>query len=307
MAYFYIALLAIDVLRLINHAIPFFPPFVMQNPVLSGEIAGMVVLTGVLLVLAAGYWNARTPRIRHLDIPIGKNGSGLKRMNVVALSDIHLGTIIGKKRLDAIVNIVNSLDPDLVLLPGDVVDEDIGPVIKQNLGETLRQIRSRFGVIAITGNHEYIGGAEAAVRYLTEHGIVVLRDQMITVAESMVIVGREDRSKRGFSGEQRKSLAEIMDGIDRSLPILMMDHQPAKLQEAVDQGVDLQLSGHTHHGQLWPFQLITNRMYEVSWGYKKKGNTHFYVSCGVGTWGPPVRIGNTPEIMQINLTFNGKS
>ena len=140
-----------------------------------------------------------------------------------------------------------------------------------------------------------------------EHGIVVLRDQMITVAESMVIVGREDRSKRGFSGEQRKSLAEIMDGIDRSLPILMMDHQPAKLQEAVDQGVDLQLSGHTHHGQLWPFQLITNRMYEVSWGYKKKGNTHFYVSCGVGTWGPPVRIGNTPEIMQINLTFNGKS
>ena len=87
----------------------------------------------------------------------------------------------------------------------------------------------------------------------------------------------------------------------------MMDHQPAKLQEAVDQGVDLQLSGHTHHGQLWPFQLITNRMYEVSWGYKKKGNTHFYVSCGVGTWGPPVRIGNTPEIMQINLTFNGKS
>jgi uncharacterized protein len=305
MAYLYIALVTVDLARLVNHVIPFFPAAVTDHPQEARAVTGIVIGAGVLIVLVLGHWNARRARVKPLQIAIGKNGRQRKTLNIVVASDIHLGTIIGKKRLDKIVATINALDPDLVLLPGDVVDEDIGPVIKQNLGETLRQIRSRYGVIAITGNHEYIGGAEPAVGYLAEHGIVVLRDQTMTIADSLVIVGREDLSRRGFAGEQRKSLREIMEGVDHTLPIILMDHQPFNLQEAVDQGVDLQLSGHTHHGQLWPFQFITKRMYEVSWGYKKKGNTHFYVSCGVGTWGPPVRIGNTPEIIQITFSLNG--
>ena len=192
-------------------------------------------------------------------------------------------------------------NPDLVLLPGDVFDEDIGPVIKENLGETLRTIKSKHGVIAITGNHEYIGGEEAACRYLRDHGITVLRDSSIRIDGLCTVVGREDISIRQFAGKQRKSLDDLMKDVDTSLPIILLDHQPFHLEEAEDHGVDLQLSGHTHHGQLWPFNYVSSRIFEVSWGYKKKGNTHVYVSCGVGTWGPPVRTGNTPEIVNVKL------
>jgi hypothetical protein len=158
-------------------------------------------------------------------------------------------------------------------------------------------------VIAITGNHEYIGGVEDAYKYLTEHGITVLRDASTKVADSLYVVGREDLSKKSFARGTRKPLHEVMADVDRSWPIILMDHQPFRLNEAAENGVDLQLSGHTHHGQLWPFHFITRKMYEVSWGYKKKGETHYYVSCGVGTWGPPVRIGNKPEIVNIKLAF----
>jgi predicted MPP superfamily phosphohydrolase len=198
---------------------------------------------------------------------------------------------------------INQLEPDIVLLPGDVVDEDIGPVIKQNLGETLRKLRAPLGVVAVTGNHEYIGGVEPACRYLVDHGIIMLRDQVMVVRDSFTIVGREDRSYNRGKERKRKTLADLMKNVDRSLPVILMDHQPFGLQEAVDNGVDLQLSGHTHHGQLWPFNFITKRVYELSRGYLKKGDTHIYVSCGVGTWGPPVRTGNRPEIVNIKLSF----
>ncbi|MBI3578844.1 MAG: metallophosphoesterase, partial [Ignavibacteriales bacterium] len=213
-------------------------------------------------------------------------------------------TIVCKARLEHIVEKINALNPDLVLLPGDVVDEDLGPVIKQNLGETLRKIRSKFGVISITGNHEYIGGVEEAYQYLIAHDIMVLRDSVIKINNSLYVVGREDLSVKQFTGKRRKPLDEIMAGVDKTLPVILMDHQPFRLEDAVQNGVDLQLSGHTHHGQIWPFNFITKKVYEVSWGYKKKGDTHIYVSCGVGTWGPPVRIGNTPEIVNIRLTFS---
>jgi len=142
MLYFYIALLSIDVLRLINYALPFFPDALTRNPELTNLVAGAVVILSVFAILLAGHWNARTIRIKALKIDIPKNSRPLKELNIVAVSDIHLGTIIGKRRLLMIVEAVNALNPDLVLLPGDVVDEDLGPVIRQNLGETLRMIRS---------------------------------------------------------------------------------------------------------------------------------------------------------------------
>jgi len=126
---------------------------------------------------------------------------------------------------------------------------------------------------------------------------------VLVVKNSFTIVGREDRSYNRGSARRRKSLEELMKGVDRSLPVILMDHQPFALEEAVSHSVDLQLSGHTHHGQLWPFNFITKRVYELSWGYLKKGATHIYVSCGVGTWGPPVRTGNRPEIVNIKLSF----
>jgi predicted MPP superfamily phosphohydrolase len=303
MAYFFLILLCIDLLRLINYIIPYFPSIITNNPVQTRQVTVASVFAIVAVTVLAGYLNARSPRVKTLDLTIPKNSHGLKSLNIAVASDIHLGTLVCKARLEEIVRDINALNPDVVLLPGDVVDEDLGPVIRQNLGETLRSIQSKYGVYAITGNHEYIGGVEAACRYLTEHGIVMLRDSSIEIAGSFTLVGREDRSLRQFEGKRRKPLEEIMAAVDKSLPIILMDHQPFQLDEAVKNGVDLQLSGHTHHGQLWPFNFITEKVYELSWGYMKKGNTHFYVSCGVGTWGPPVRTGNTPEIMNVRLRF----
>jgi len=130
-----------------------------------------------------------------------------------------------------------------------------------------------------------------------------LRDRTVKINGSIYIIGREDRTIRQFSGKQRKPLAELMRQVDKNLPILLMDHQPFGLNEAEENGVDLQLSGHTHHGQIFPINFITNAVYEKSWGYLQKGKTHIYVSCGVGTWGPPVRVGNRPEILNITIRF----
>jgi len=303
MAYFVLSLLLIDILRLINYITPIFPSFITTDIARTKIILAASLCSIVVFAIVVGYFNARSPRVKLLELNIPKQVDSVKTLDVAVASDIHLGTIIGRERLNTIVEKINSLHADLVLFPGDIVDEDLAPVVNQNLGETLRTIKAKYGVYAITGNHEYIGGVEEAVKYLTEHGIRVLRDEAVNVNGSIVLVGREDRSISQFNGKKRKPLAEIMAGVDKRYPIILMDHQPFGLHEAVEQGADLQLSGHTHHGQLWPFNAITNAIYELSWGYVKKGQTHFYVSSGVGTWGPPVRLGNTPEIIHLRLTF----
>jgi uncharacterized protein len=299
--YFLLIALVIDAVRLLNALTGFMPLSFFTPEAAFNVLLGAVAV--VTLVVTAGAVNAATPRIQRLHLTIPKKAAALKTLTIVVASDIHLGTIICRARLKRIVKKINSLDADIVLLPGDVVDEDIGPVIKQNLGETLRSIKSTYGVFAVTGNHEYIGGVDPSTQYLVEHGVRELRDEVEKIADSFYVAGREDVSYNRGATRQRKSLQELLANVDKSLPIILMDHQPFRLREAEEAGVDLQLSGHTHHGQLWPFSLITKKIFEVSWGYKKKGNTHVYVSCGVGSWGPPVRIGHRPEIVCITLTF----
>ena len=303
MVYFLIAVVSLDVLRLIHHFLPFFPSAITKNYAQAKYIIAASVMGLVGVILLGGHINSLIPQIKKLDISIAKRAGTLKTLHIVAASDIHLGTIVGRSRIDAIVDKINNLDPDLVLLPGDIVDEDLGPVIKQNLGEALKRIQARLGVFAVTGNHEYFGGVDRACTYLTNHGIVMLRDQSAKIGDAFYLVGREDRSVARFSGHPRKSLPELMAGIDKNYPIILMDHQPFGLNEAVAEGIDLQLSGHTHFGQLWPINYIVRAIYELAWGYKKIANTHFYVSDGVGTWGPPVRVGNRPEIVSIHITF----
>ncbi len=303
MTYFLLIALGVDILRFSDYIVPWFPRVVKQYPVQTRDWTANIVAGAVGVVVFLGFLNARSPRIRTLDLPVAKSVASVKSLNIVAVSDIHLGTIISKSRLTRIVGLINSLHPDLVLLPGDVFDEDIGPVLKENLGETLRTIQAKHGIYAVTGNHEYIGGEKAACQYLEEHGIKVLRDASVTIGDICTIVGREDLSARQFGGEKRKPLAELMKDVDARLPVILMDHQPFHLEEAEQCGIDLQLSGHTHHGQVWPFNYISKSIFEVSWGYKQKGKTHIYVSCGAGTWGPPIRTGNTPEIVQVRLAF----
>jgi predicted MPP superfamily phosphohydrolase len=302
MAYFLIVLFAIDLLRLVNILVPFFPDFLTRNLRYTKQVVALVVVGIVFLTVIGARFNAMMPRIQTLELTIHKN-SPLKELNVVVVSDVHLGTIICNSHFMRIVEKINSLNPDIVLFAGDLVDEDIEPVIRENLGETLRQIKSKYGIYGITGNHEYIGGVESACKYLVEHGVTMLRDSIAKVADAFTLVGREDLSIRQFNGKNRKPLADLMKDVNTSLPVILMDHQPLRLDDAVEHGADLQLSGHTHHGQLWPFNYISQAVYELSWGYTQKGNTHFYVSCGVGTWGPPMRTGNRPEVVNVKLKF----
>jgi hypothetical protein len=301
MLYFFLALVVLDLARCVNHWLPFLPSHASAHyaTVKQWTAFGLICMVG--LVLMVGHINALSPKIRTLDLSLPRKNAKMGTLNIVLASDIHLGTLVGQKRFDKIVDRINSLDPDIILLPGDIVDEDLGPVIKQNLGESLRSLKSRFGVFAITGNHEYIGGVEEASRYLVDHGVTVLRDRVLRINETVYLVGREDRSMDRFTEKTRKPLKDLMAEVDGRFPVILMDHQPFHLEEGENNGVDLQISGHTHHGQLFPLNFITGRVYELSRGYKRKGKTHIYVSNGVGTWGPPVRLGNRPEIVNIKL------
>ena len=147
------------------------------------------------------------------------------------------------------------------------------------------------------------GGVEKAVSYLCDHNITVLRDRFIKIGNAFYLAGREDKSVERFNGHARRALSEILTGIDPSLPLIVMDHQPMDVAEAVNAGADIQVSGHTHNGQLWPFNFITDAIFTVSSGYEKINTSHIYVSSGFGTWGPPVRTNSRSEIVNIRITF----
>jgi hypothetical protein len=305
MAYGLIAVILADLLRLANHFLPFFPDFLYRDIERTKLLIFMGSIGIISLAVLAGFINARIPAIRNLDITIKKKTAGNENLRIVMASDIHMGTLIARRRTNALVESINELNPDLILFAGDIVDEDLAPVIRRDLGGTLKLLKARHGVYGITGNHEYIGGVEPAVKYLTEHGIVMLCDTAILVNDLFFLAGRDDRDKPRFTGKTRKNLEEIMKQVDPRYPVILMDHQPFNLENAVRLGVDLQLSGHTHHGQIWPFNYITSAIYEISTGYHRIGETHFYVSSGFGTWGPPIRLGNRPEIVVINVKFLG--
>lgn len=303
MTYGLLAVVLIDLVRFINWVVPVLPQWLSNPPEGTKKLIAIVITGVIVLIVAAGYINFLTPRIKQLDIAIDKNAGERKTLSIVMASDIHMGTLIGPNRTRKMVEMINSLNPDIVLFAGDLVDEDLAPVIRHDLGKSLKQLKSNYGVYAITGNHEYIGGVKPAVKYLEEHGITVLKDTVNLIDSSFYVAGRIDRDSRRFAGTFRKPVAEIVKEIDSKLPLILMDHQPFNLGEAREAGVDLQLSGHTHHGQLWPFNYITDAIYELGYGYRKTGSTHYYVSCGFGGWGPPVRTNSRPEIVNIKITF----
>jgi predicted MPP superfamily phosphohydrolase len=262
--YFFLSILLLDAFRLANH----FTGMLMlghQSYVLLKFwlTSGLVATISVAMFL--GYRNARRIRIKTFSLTIDKENTEAKQLTVVMASDIHLGTIVAKGRLQHIVQTINALKPDLILLPGDILDSEIAPVVWLDLGATLRELSALYGVYAVTGNHEYIGGITDAVAYIREHRIDLLRDEVREVA-GLVIVGREDYTIRKY----RKSLDEILANADRSKPMILMDHQPFHLEEAEHAGIDLQVSGHTHRGQLWPLNYITKRVYELDWGFQEE-------------------------------------
>lgn len=301
--YFFIAVLLIDILRLLIWILPGISIQSLKSiPNIKPGLL-LTVISIVTVIIVVGFYNATRPKVVRLQVNVPARSAEPKHITLALASDIHLGTLVANNRLGRLIGHINRQKPDIILLAGDIVDEDLAPVIRQNLGQALEQLKAPLGVWAITGNHEYIGGAEQAIQYLQQHGIIFLRDTAVKIDGHFWLAGREDKDMARFSGKKRKELEEVMSLTDSTLPVILMDHQPFNLNKVAEAGVSLQLSGHTHHGQLWPLNYLTDAIYEVSYGYLKKANTHFYVSSGYGTWGPPVRLGSRSEIMIIDLNL----
>jgi predicted MPP superfamily phosphohydrolase len=304
MIYLFMGVVLVDLSRLVNSFWPMVPKSISSNPRQTGLILFLLVAGTSILVVIGGAINAARPRVRELSISIDKPAGGRRSLTIVMASDVHLGTVAGSSRLKALVDRINTLGPDIVLLPGDIVDESVTAREEEAMTAVFQKIRAPLGVYSVPGNHEVYGGLERNLAYLRNWGVKVLQDEVDFVAGSFYVLGRKDPTVLR-RGESRMPLDEIMKrgSVDRARPLILLDHQPIRLGEAEQAGIDLELSGHTHAGQLFPFNLINKLIYEQNWGSLQKGRTRYYVSCGVGTWGPPVRTGSVPEILRIRLTF----
>ncbi|MCD8073176.1 MAG: metallophosphoesterase [Alistipes sp.] len=260
-----------------------------SNIITFGIIAGVVTL-----IMLAGNWNYHTKRRIELTVDTSAGGTGLAEpLKIVAISDLHLGYSIGRRELDKWIALINAENPDVVLIAGDLIDNDVRPLYKGGIAESLRQLRTKYGVFIVPGNHEYISGIDKSVEFLREAGMTVLRDSVVTVG-GVAIAGRDD-----LTNKRRMPLAGLVSGTDPDLPLIVIDHQPSSLDDAVAAGAALQVSGHTHRGQVWPFSWLTDALYEDSYGPEDKNGTMVYVSSGIGIWGGKFRIGTVSEYVMI--------
>jgi predicted MPP superfamily phosphohydrolase len=266
----------------------------------------LITLAISAILITGGFINAIIPVVKEYDLEINKSAGEVNSLRIAAVSDIHLGSIIRKRSIRKLSVMLEEMKPDLVLLLGDIVDGELGPVLRDDLLQYFTGPQTKDGLYAITGNHEYIGGAGRTIPYIESKGIRLLKDEIIILPGGIQLIGRLDRDSFRFTGKERLSLEELMKDIDHSKPVILLDHQPFHLDESAKNGVDLQLSGHTHNGQLWPVNYITRLIYELSYGYMKKGDTQIIVSSGFGLWGPRIRSGSRSEVLLINIKFTGK-
>jgi uncharacterized protein len=291
MAYLFLGCVFVDGILLIHWAVPFLP----LDLVRAGQWYFSLLAVVILAALALGHLNVQFPQTRRVSLP-----SPVRLpLRLAVASDLHLCSLVSPGRLARIVDQINALKPDLILLPGDLVDEDFSRSPRgARFQESLQQLKAPLGVFAVTGNHEWISGADAAVDWLESCGITVLRDRAVDLGPC-VVAGREDAAGPRFGAGPGIPLADILRGVDRAKPLIVLDHQPVRIKETAESGADLLLCGHTHHGQLWPFQWITRRLFPVSHGLRTFGHTHVYVSCGAGAWGPQVRTSSRSEVVLI--------
>ncbi len=307
MLYLFLAVLVIDLVRLVNAFVPFWPKAWAAAPHRTGLVLFMVTAGAALLVVAGGAWNASHARLREMSFTVDKKAGDRQGLRIAMASDIHLSTVGARPRLEKLVERINALEPDIILLPGDVVDESMTAEEESRLTAIFRGLHAPLGVFSVLGNHEYYSGLEESLAFLRASGITVLQDESLRVGDAFYLLGRKDPTVLR-RGEVRLPLARILEAgrVDADLPLILLDHQPVRLGEAMEAGIDLEFSGHTHAGQLFPLNLINKRIYEQNWGPLRKGKTQYYVSCGFGTWGPPVRTGSVPEVLLIQVAFRRK-
>jgi predicted MPP superfamily phosphohydrolase len=253
------------------------------------------ILFGSLAVVIAGAINFNTIRTTEYDITVPRKSSTLDHLTVVFVSDFHLKEHTDFGFVERYVKKVREIGPDLVLYGGDIVEGNRRNGKMERYERKLREITAPYGVFAVLGNHEYYSGHDDGI-FFDRAGMTLLCDSVVTVDHLFRLAGRYD-SHFG----RRQSVGELVKAANDSLPLLLLDHRPTELEQAVKANADVQFSGHTHNGQMFPINLILRRMYHLVYGYEKIGPTHFFVSSGIRMWGPPVRTVGKSEIVVVRL------
>jgi predicted MPP superfamily phosphohydrolase len=297
--YLFMAMAVKDLFGLANRLFHFMPGDAITRYTKENWVGLGFMIGFISLLMICGYlkyqWKVRVALPIRTYKTMG-DSIRTKPLRIVAISDLHLGYGIGKKEFEGWVNTINAENPDIVLIAGDIIDNSVRPLNEGNFAESFHKIKAPLGVYACLGNHEYISGLKNSIDFINKTGICLLRDTVALVDNSFYVIGRDDRSNK-----RRKSLKLLADSLDKSKPLILLDHQPYNMEETEACGVDLQISGHTHQGQVWPISAITGMIYENDHGLLKKGNSNIYVSSGIGVWGGKFRIGTQSEYAVIDL------
>lgn len=265
-------------------------------------LSGMTLLA--IGVTIYGGLHAKDVTTVRYAVQIDKPGGNLDSLNIVMVSDVHLGYIVGKKDIEKMTAAIRPLEPDLVIIAGDFFDDNLNAVRDQEgIKGLLRGIESTYGIYAALGNHDAGRTYRGMVQFFADAGISLLQDEGVMVEGSFFLAGRKDFRPIGDQGEARKPLDSYLGAVDKTKPLIMIDHQPVALEDAQSFGVDLLLSGHSHKGQIFPARIFTRMIYRNDWGYLRMGGLQSVVSSGFGTWGPPLRVGTDSEVVQIMVEF----
>lgn len=261
------------------------------------KLQAWIIVLGTALIALIGNVNYYRKKVITLDLETSKPLDHAIKM--VVLSDLHLGHAISRSELKRWVTFINAQQADVVLFAGDIIDNSLLPLTYYKLDELLREIKSKHGVYACLGNHEYLANVEMSLAFLRQSNIIVLRDEVMDIGP-LQLIGRDDKSN-----PYRKALRDLVQPQPDKIQVVL-DHQPYDLAITAEQNIDFQFSGHTHRGQVWPFSWITDYLFEQSHGYLKKGTTQYYVSSGLGIWGGRYRIGTQSEYVVVTLKANSK-
>ncbi|MFJ8130536.1 metallophosphoesterase [Streptomyces hydrogenans] len=272
-------------------------PEVSRRLFVARVVGGAAAAAAAGTVANGAYGVLRGPKVKRVTVPLAKLPRAAHGYRIAVVSDIHLGPILGRAHSQRIVDAINATQPDLIAVVGDLVDgtvEDLGPA-----AEPLARLRARHGSFFVTGNHEYFSGADAWVDHVRELGMRPLRNERLEIPAGFDLAGVDDVA--GESEGQGPDFARALGDRDRSRAAVLLAHQPVVIDDAVAHGVDLQLSGHTHGGQLWPGNLLAELANPTVAGLERYGDTQLYVSRGAGAWGPPVRVGAPSDITVVQL------
>jgi predicted MPP superfamily phosphohydrolase len=265
----------------------------------SPGISFFIPLILSILIAIYGFFEAQNIRTERVTIRTSKIPESVGRLRIVQISDVHLGLIVRKERLEKILKQVKAAKPDLFVSTGDLVDGQINGL--PGLAELLREINPRYGKFAITGNHEFYAGLKQAMDFTEKAGFTFLRGEGLTIAGLINIAGVDDPAGKNYGLFREISEKELLSGLPTEKFTLFLKHRPLLDRNAIGL-FDIQLSGHTHKGQIFPVGLITKLFYPADSGYLYlPNNSHLYVSRGSGTWGPPIRFLSPPEVTVIEI------